>query len=113
MEVVPDTLPDSWRLNQVSKKLWDDCLVVLKSLHKSIAYDLYCECLSWDPVIISLLRQTTQYANTTEEYKDSLQGKWNLLMMSCPYKSPEIVGVQTEVAENMDDFSELGDEDEL
>lgn len=105
-------MPEAWRLNWASKRTWDDCLVVLKSLHKSISDGLCRELMAWEPVIISLLRQTSQYADTSEDYNNSLEAKWNSLIIRCTYKWGEILVGQTVVAESTDDVSELGDEED-
>ncbi|EGF99996.1 uncharacterized protein MELLADRAFT_68187 [Melampsora larici-populina 98AG31] len=103
VEVVDPSYDEAWHINRVSKRTWEDCVEILKNTNKGLTYVMCRYWRGWDPLMISLLRGTHQYVDTSEEVDNLLEVTWRELMVSCESRWKEVVPAQTVFAEPGDD----------
>ncbi|KAH9823893.1 hypothetical protein DFH28DRAFT_850002, partial [Melampsora americana] len=82
VDLVEQSYHDSWRINRVSKTTWEDCIVVLKSLIKSLSYELCRPVRSWEQVMIPLLERTHVYCDTVVQEDIILGERWKWVIES-------------------------------
>ncbi|KAH9823105.1 hypothetical protein DFH28DRAFT_922033 [Melampsora americana] len=99
VDLVEQSYHDSWRINRVSKTTWEDCIVVLKSLIKSLSYELCRPVRSWEQVMITLLERTHVYCDTVVQEDIILGERWKWVIESSCERWSKFVCTQTVVGE--------------